>query len=102
MTEETNEDSDERVPIWLDAQLLSLNFTIFILISPTLSQDYVNNIFAPQDGWEVGWSLAFNNNDSQQGNFATGGFGSASLMCKSLTTRAILGVSFPSRTSWIF
>ncbi|KAI4344612.1 hypothetical protein L6164_011817 [Bauhinia variegata] len=73
MTQETNEESDERVPIWLD--------------------------FVIKDGWEVGWSLAFNNNDSPQGNFATGGFGSASLMSKSLTTRAILGVSFPS--SWM-
>ncbi|KAI4296775.1 hypothetical protein L6164_036700 [Bauhinia variegata] len=91
MTEETNEESDERVPFWLDAQLLSL---VDIPLSALSLQSLIEASFgSPQHGWEVGWSLASNNNDSQQGNFATGGLGSASLMCKSLTRMAILGVS---------
>lgn len=51
--------------------------------------------------WDVGWSLASHNNDSQpsKDNFQTqrrvalGESGSASLMCKSLTRMAILSIS---------
>ncbi|XP_061341540.1 glyoxysomal processing protease, glyoxysomal isoform X2 [Gastrolobium bilobum] len=54
----------------------------------------------PEHEWEVGWSLASYNNDSQpskdsfqtQEKLAVGGFGSASLMCRSLTRMAILSV----------
>ncbi|RDX62263.1 Glyoxysomal processing protease, glyoxysomal, partial [Mucuna pruriens] len=103
MTEQTNEKSNQRTPCWLVAQLLSL---VDIPASSNCLQSLIEaSLDLPEHEWEVGWSLTSYNNDSQpskdifqsQERLAVGGFGSASLMYKSLTRMAILSVSLSFR-----
>ncbi|KAK7327856.1 hypothetical protein VNO77_21949 [Canavalia gladiata] len=103
ITEKTNEKCDEGTPHWLVAQLVSL---VDIPASADCLQSLIEaSLGLPEHEWEVGWSLASYNNDSQpskdffqtQGRLTVGGSGSASLMCKSLTRMAILSVSLPFR-----
>ncbi|XP_028776760.1 glyoxysomal processing protease, glyoxysomal isoform X1 [Neltuma alba] len=98
MTEKTSEKSDKGIP-WSEAQLLSL---VDIPLSAHCLQSLVEASFSsPELGWEVGWSLASYTSDSQrskdfletQGSLEVGGSGRLSLMCRSLTRMAILGVS---------
>ncbi|XP_054777019.1 glyoxysomal processing protease, glyoxysomal isoform X2 [Prosopis cineraria] len=95
MTEKASEKSDKGIP-WLGAQLLSL---VDIPVSAHCLQLLVEASFSsPEPGWDVGWSLASYSNDSEhskdlletQGSLASG---MLSLMCRSLTRMAILGVS---------
>ncbi|KAG4960437.1 Glyoxysomal processing protease, glyoxysomal [Glycine soja] len=105
MTEETNEKSNRGTPCWLLAQLLSL---VDIPASSNCLQSLIEaSLGLPEHEWEVGWSLASYNNDSQPSKdffqthprerLAAGGSGSASLVYKSLTRMAILSVSLSFR-----
>ncbi|TKY71725.1 Glyoxysomal processing protease [Spatholobus suberectus] len=103
MTEKTNEKSNQGTPCWLAAQLLSL---VDIPASSDCLQSLIEaSLGLPEHEWEVGWSLASYNNDSQpskdffqsQERLAVGGSGSASLMYKSLTRMAILSISLSFR-----
>ncbi|XP_047163563.1 glyoxysomal processing protease, glyoxysomal isoform X4 [Vigna umbellata] len=103
MTENTNGHSNQGTPCWLIAQLLSL---VDIPTSSDCLQSLIEaSLGLPEFEWEVGWSLASYNNDSQrsrdvfqtQERLVTGGSGSASLVYKSLTRMAILSVSLSFR-----
>lgn len=103
MTEKTNEKSNQGTPCWLGAQLLSL---VDIPASSDCLQSLIEaSLGLPEHEWEVGWSLASYNSDSQPSNdffqsqerLAVGGSGRASLMYKSLTRMAILSVSLSFR-----
>ncbi|KAL5096728.1 hypothetical protein RYX36_001055 [Vicia faba] len=105
MTEKTNEESDQGTPSWLEGQLLSL---VDIPASALCVQSLVEaSLGLSEHEWEVGWSLASHNNESQsskdnfhtQGRISEGGSGSASVMCKSLTRMAILSVSLSLKDS---
>ncbi|KAK7331953.1 hypothetical protein VNO80_28698 [Phaseolus coccineus] len=103
MTEKTNVNSNQGTPCWLVAQLLSL---VDIPTSSDCLQSLIEaSLGLPEFEWEVGWSLASYNNDSQrsrdffqtQERLVMGGSGSASLVYKSLTRMAILSVSLSFR-----
>ncbi|XP_027932289.1 glyoxysomal processing protease, glyoxysomal [Vigna unguiculata] len=103
MTENTKGHSNQGTPCWLVAQLLSL---VDIPTSSDCLQSLIEaSLGLPEFEWEVGWSLASYNNDSQrsrdvfqtQERLVTGGSGSASLVYKSLTRMAILSVSLSFR-----
>ncbi|KAI5447970.1 glyoxysomal processing protease, glyoxysomal [Lathyrus oleraceus] len=105
MTEKTNEESDQGTPSWLEGQLLSL---VDIPASALCVQSLVETSRGlSEHEWEVGWSLASHNNESQsskdnfqtQGRISEGGSGSSSVMCKSLTRMAILSVSLSLKDS---
>ncbi|KAJ7968588.1 glyoxysomal processing protease, glyoxysomal [Quillaja saponaria] len=97
------ENSDKGGPCWLAAKILSLaDISVSALSLQSLIEASLGSL---EHGWEVGWSLASSNNGSQplpdatgtQGHLAVGKSGSVSLMCKSTTRIAILGVSLPSK-----
>ncbi|KAK7302815.1 hypothetical protein RJT34_13711 [Clitoria ternatea] len=105
MTEKTNEKSNQGTPCRLVAELLSL---VDIPASANCIQSLIEaSLGLPDHEWEVGWSLASNNNDSQpskdifqtQGRLVVGGSSSASIMCKSLTRMAILSVPLSFKDS---
>ncbi|KAL2969318.1 hypothetical protein AAZX31_15G073800 [Glycine max] len=105
MTEEANEKSNQGTPCWLAAELLSL---VDIPASSNCLQSLIEaSLGLPEHEWEVGWSLASYNNDSQPSKdffqthpwerLGVGVSGSASLMYKSLTRMAIFSVSLSFR-----
>ncbi|GMY37401.1 glyoxysomal processing protease, glyoxysomal isoform X2 [Fagus crenata] len=93
------EDLDEGAPCWIAAKILKLaDIPASALALQSLTEASSGSL---ENGWEVGWSLASHNNSPQplmdaigkESNLIVGESGNFSLLGKSTTRIAILGVS---------